>query len=79
MDHDAAIAEAERLNASHPDRERFEWVVLPREEGAWAVVKAPRGKRIDPLKATTEAKPKPPEADDPRPAIFRNLPPYGLA
>jgi hypothetical protein len=29
--------------------------------------------RVDPLKATTEAKPKPQEADDPRPAYFRNV------
>jgi hypothetical protein len=35
--------------------------------------------RRDPLKATTEAKPKPSEAEDPRPAIFRNIPPYGAA
>ena len=27
-------------------------------------------------KATTEAKPKPPHADDPRPASARNVPPY---
>jgi hypothetical protein len=35
----------------------------------------PRG----PVKETTEAKPKPPQPDDPRPAFFRNIPPYGAA
>jgi hypothetical protein len=32
-----------------------------------------------PVKETTEAKPKPTQPDDPRPAIFRNVPPYGPA
>ncbi|TMK64928.1 MAG: hypothetical protein E6G53_06900 [Actinobacteria bacterium] len=31
----------------------------------------------EPLKATTEAKPKPPQPDDPRTSVFRNVPPYG--
>ena len=33
-------------------------------------------KRVDPLKETTEAKPRPPVPDDPRSAMDRNLPPY---
>jgi hypothetical protein len=37
----------------------------------------PSGVKRDPLKASVEAKPRPPEADDPRSAIARNVPPYG--
>jgi len=36
-------------------------------------VKLPPGVRIDPMTATTEAKPKPAPADDPRPAFFRDV------
>ena len=53
-------AELAREDASH------RW--FPREagDGSWTVVKVPAmGTRIDPLKATTEAKPKPPQPDDP--------------
>lgn len=34
-------------------------------------------RRPDPLKATIETKPQPAEPPDPRPAIFRNIPPFG--
>jgi hypothetical protein len=36
-------------------------------------VKLPPGMSLDPVKATTEAKPKPPQADDPRPSFHRNV------
>jgi len=36
-------------------------------------VKLPPGMRIDPMKATTEAKPKPAQPDDPRPSFHRNV------
>ena len=32
-----------------------------------------------PVKETTEAKPKPPQPEDPRSAFTRNVPPYGAA
>ena len=35
-----------------------------------------RSKRIDPLEATTEARPRPPQADDPRPSDWRKVPPF---
>jgi hypothetical protein len=34
-------------------------------------------RRPDPLKASIETKPKPAGPPDPRPAIFRNIPPFG--
>jgi hypothetical protein len=36
-------------------------------------VEMPPGARIDPLKTTTEAVPKPPQADDPRTAHNQNV------
>jgi len=48
----------------------------PDDAGDWSVVKVgiPAGSRVDPLKATTEAKPKPPQPEDPRSAMSRNIP-----
>jgi hypothetical protein len=81
MTRDEAIAAAKRFGADHPDRATHTWIAREDPAGSWEVVKVrlPPGVRRDPLKATTEAKPKPSEADDPRPAIFRNIPPYGAA
>ncbi len=71
---DQAEAEARRLGAEHPERDRFHWIARE-AEGEWQVVrvKAPAGRRIDPLKTTAETKPKPPEPDDPRSAFERNV------
>lgn len=44
--------------------------------GSTVKVKLPEGLRIDPVKATTEAKPKPPQPDDPRTGPMRDVPPY---
>jgi hypothetical protein len=69
----------ERLSREHPDRATHVWLAREDAAGEWSVVKArlPAGVKRDPLKATVEAKPKPRDADDPRPAIFRDVPPYG--
>ena len=71
----------ERLSREHPDRVTHAWLAREGPAGEWSVVKVrlPGGAKRDPLKATVEAKPKPREADDPRPAIFRDVPPYGAA
>jgi hypothetical protein len=81
MTRDEAMNAAKRLTAEHPDRRTHTWIARESTPGGWEVVKVrlPGEMRRDPMKATTEAKPKPPEADDPRPAIFRNIPPYGAA
>jgi hypothetical protein len=76
MDQAEAAAEATRLNDEHPDRDRFEWVALARSGGEWAVIKGPRRTRIDPLKATTEAVPKPAQPDDPSFGPLGDLPGY---
>jgi hypothetical protein len=70
---DDAEREAQRLNAEHPERLSHRW--LAREhDGEWQVIRVPLppGARIDPLKATTEAKPKPPQPDDPRSQLSKD-------
>jgi hypothetical protein len=78
MDRAAAEDRARRLAAEHPDRGTHRWVAREASEGAWEVVKLkmPPGMRVDPLQATVETKPKPPQPDDPRSAGARNVPPY---
>jgi hypothetical protein len=68
-----------RLAAEHPDRETHAWFAREGPPGEWSVAKVPLPPSVkrDPLKASIEAKPRPPEADDPRSAIARNVPPYG--
>ena len=68
---------ARRLSNEHPDRATHTW--LPREtDDGWAVVKVamPTGTKRDPLKATIEAKPRPPQSDDAPPWRSTNVPPY---
>jgi hypothetical protein len=77
MTHDEALAEIRRLSAEHPDKATHSW--LPRElaDGEWTVVKVGVPTRR-PLGTTQEAKPRPPQAEDPRPALWRDVGgPYG--
>lgn len=72
MTHEQAVAEAARLMREHPDRATHSW--LPREAAPddWKVVKiGVPGSR--PLGSTQEAKPRPPQADDPRPPMWRDV------
>jgi hypothetical protein len=58
---------AARLNREHPDRAMHRW--LARQDGdEWQVarVELPAGVRLDPLREGTEARPRPPQAPDPR-------------
>jgi hypothetical protein len=76
VDQRQAQSEATRLNSEHPDRDKFRWVALARGAETWAVVKSARRSRVDPLKATTEAVPKPPQPEDPNFGPISNLPGY---
>lgn len=81
MTREEAELRAAALNREHPDRHRARWVVRERD-GACEVarISLPAGMRIDPVTETTEAKPKPPQPGDPRPAFERNVGgPYGPA
>lgn len=64
----------ERRRAEQPS---FRWTAQKRKDGDWVVVKLPGGGQIDP--ASLEAHQGPPAevGDDPRPAITRNMPPFG--
>lgn len=74
MTSDQARAEAARLKAEHPDRDRLHWLPRENDDGSWSVIKVrkPPGTRVDPLKATTEAKPKPQQPEDPRSNLSRD-------
>jgi hypothetical protein len=75
MDREKAQREAERRNREHPDSATHGWVAHARADGAWSLVRVPKlpGANIDPLKATTEAKPKPSLPDDPRSSYVQNI------
>jgi hypothetical protein len=55
------------------------WFPKQNADGDWVIVSvdAKGFRRPDPLKASIETKPKPQEPSDPRPTIFRNIPPFG--
>lgn len=69
----------ERLTREHPDRATHVWIAREDAADGWSVAKVqlPPGFKRDPLRASVETKPRPPQADDPRSAISRNVPPYG--
>jgi hypothetical protein len=71
-----AEAEATRLNA---EAGAGLWAAQHAADHDWRVVHLVGGglARTKPTGAHVEAKPKPPEPADPRPAIFQNVPPYG--
>jgi len=72
MTRDEALAECGRLAREHADRATHSW--LPRElaPGEWALVKVGVA-RQPPLGTREEAKPRPAHADDPRPALWRDV------
>lgn len=77
MTHEEAGARCEELNRVESGDRRW----LPRRvaPGEWEVVAlSGTGFRpAGPLKEGSEANPRPSDAPDPRPSIFRNVPPYG--
>jgi hypothetical protein len=71
-------AEAE-ARCAELNRESSGWLVQEVEPAEWRPVHITGRGLVDPgpVKATTEAKPRPPQAPDPRPGISRDVPPYG--
>jgi hypothetical protein len=68
-----AEQQAAANNRGHADRATHRWFVREAADG-WEVarVRLPAGLGAQPTGTITEAKPKPPEPDDPRPAYWRN-------
>jgi hypothetical protein len=77
VNQEEARRECERLRREHPERATHTWI--SREiDGRWEIVRVPLppGMRRDPLKATVEAKPKPPQSDDAPLWQAGGVPPY---
>jgi hypothetical protein len=70
-----AEARCRELAETHPDRQRVRWIAREGRDG-WEIVRIPlpEGVSLRPLTPGIEAKPRPPQADDPRPAHIRNAP-----
>lgn len=66
-----AQAECDRLASEHPDRLTHSWLPRQQPDGEWTVAKVglPRPRALG---STQEAKPRPPQADDPRPSFWRD-------
>jgi hypothetical protein len=79
MTRDEATARAAALNAEASADEH--WLVREASSGEWVVAKL-TGPGVGATRETgthSESRPKPEQPDDPRPALFRNVPPYGSA
>jgi hypothetical protein len=74
MTRDEAVQRAADLNREHPDRATHRWLAREAADG-WQVARValPKGMRLDPLRTTAEARPRPPQAPDPRPAFIRDV------
>ena len=72
MTRDEALTECRRLGEVHPDRATHSWLPRVLEDAEWSVVKVGvPGKQL--LVTMQESRPRPPHADDPRPALWRGV------
>ena len=77
MNHDAATQRAAELNRQ--EQQGRHWFVRETDPGNYEVVAvtAPGLPSHGELHASIVSKPKPTEPADPRPIMFRNIPPFG--
>ena len=76
MTREEAEARCAELNGE-VERDR-QWFPRQVEAEEWEVVSVALPEEATrPLKGTIEAKPKPSQPPDPRPSLFRNIPPFG--
>ena len=68
MDREQAQRERDRMAEEHPDAT---WLVAEQQPGEWAVVKVGLTPIDDPVGSSTEARPKPDYAEDPRRATAK--------
>jgi len=52
------------------------WLAWQGEDGRWTAARTNLPRHEDPRGTATEAKPRPPEGDDPRTGLARDVPPY---
>lgn len=73
MTREQAQEQAARYNREHPERTTHRWLARAAGDG-WEVARVtlPPGMGAQPMGSITEAKPKPPQASDPRPNYFRD-------
>jgi hypothetical protein len=71
MNREEAERERERMATDNPD---VTWLVAEQEPGDWAVVKVGLVPGDSNAVETTEERPRPPTADDPRTAQQQNVP-----
>ncbi len=79
MTREQAQQSAAELNREHAERATHRWLARETPAG-WSVVRVslPAGMRIEPLRASVETRPRPPQAPDPRSTLVRNVGgPYG--
>ncbi len=57
------------------------WLAQRERGDEWRVVRVtiPGRVAVHPLKAEVQARPRPSEPPDPRPGVFRDVPPYGAS
>jgi hypothetical protein len=79
MTHEEAQRECARLAAEHLDRETHHWQHREEPDGERSVVKINMPPPDLDRTAEVRAEEKPPTPDDPRPAAFQNIPPFGAA
>lgn len=71
-------ANARRRQLNHDESRDEQWFVKQVGPADWELVSVPvPGGPHGPSKTAVQATPRPQVAPDPRPAIMRNIPPYG--
>jgi hypothetical protein len=71
MTYEQAEREREQMAAEHPEAT---WLVAEQPPGQWAVVKVGLKPTDGPAGSSTEARPKPDYAEDPRTSQQKNVP-----
>lgn len=73
----AAISEAEELNRTHPERERFHWFAREDASGTWSVARVSAVGRPPTAPGTTQQEKQPPPPDEHPLDLPGGIPPWG--
>lgn len=77
MTREEAAARSEALNREETGERRWLPRLIAPDEWEVVAISGTGFRPAGPLKESSEARPRPSDAPDPRPSIFRNIPPYG--